>query len=138
MNRRDFLKALALALSALVLPKARAIKPKPALTGKAATLEMSTDGENWVELPGASLKTQSLTDCVPVTDEWLADVITEEDILKMLDRHGRQQPMYFYPPTLFGHPIVYRKDFPDHTIVAISGHHYAPQMLKNIGPSEDV
>jgi len=130
MNRRDFLKTLCLALSALVLPKARAIKPEPSLTGTAATLEMSTDGENWFELPGASLKTHRLTDCVQVTDEWLGDVITEEDILKMLDRHER-------PTTPYGYPIVCRKDFPDHTIVAISGHH-SPQVFRNIGLPEDV
>ena len=133
MNRRDFLKTLCLALSALVLPKARAEPPvAPAGTrkpsGHGGVMEIF-DGAEWVEIQGASLKTHQLTDYVLVSDELLAD-----DVLcsaRALFYEG------VAPPTLMGYPIVFREDCPDNTVFLISGD-YRPQVLKNIVPPEEV
>ena len=108
MNRRDFLKTLCLAVSALVLPKARAIKPEPSLTGTAATLEMSTDGENWVRLPGASLKTHSLTDYTEASDELMADA--ESGMVALLDSDGCAQTLMGYPMYVFDDMLAMARD----------------------------
>ena len=140
MNRRDFLKTLGLALSALVLPKVKVSKRMGrTITGTDATLELNG---------------HSLTDCVPVTNEWLADGIPLSDCVSGDD--SRLWHMYnetvehcrLYglepvakdqdaPPTLMGYPIVFREDCPDNTVFLISGD-YRPQVLKNIVPPEEV
>jgi len=116
MNRRDFLKTAGLlVLTAPVgVAALKAALTEPSLTGTAATLEMSTDDENWVGLPGASLKTQSLADYTEASDELMADA--EPGVRALLDDDG-------FPMTLFGYPIVERQYFPDHAIFMISGDH---------------
>ena len=100
MNRRDFLKTLCLALSALVLPKAR-VEPQVAASeprkpsGKDAIVEMF-DGTAWVELPGASLKTHRLTDYTEAGDELIGDA--EPGWRELLYEDGT-------PQTLMGYPI---------------------------------
>jgi len=100
MNRRDFLKALGLALSAMVLPKVKA--------------EPTT---------GNALAAHGLTDCVPVTDEWLADGIPLSDCVsgddkrlwQMYNKTVEQCRSYGLEPvtkddgvsTLMGYPIVF-------------------------------
>ena len=95
MNRRDFLKTLGLALSALVLPKVK-VEPSVAVaeppvaeswkpSGQDAVVEMF-DGTDWVTISHEPIKVHKLSDCVSVTDEWLADVISLFDCISCDDR----------------------------------------------------
>ena len=97
MNRRDFLKTLGLVLSALVLPKAKA-ESGGVVTAKhfLPVGDHGPESEHIQIAADSSLKTHRLMDCVPVTDEWLADARPGTRLL--LDSDG-------FPQTLMGYPI---------------------------------